>query len=625
MADIVFVAPYQEIANLARSMYGGDGKEIVSVTARLEAGVAAARAAVQAGAVVLISRGLTARLIAGVLPDIPLVEIKFTGYDLLRAYRQGQTYPGPLAVVDGAEVVAGVATLEKILGITNTSLKVVLDDSRDYSAGVDQAAAQGARCVMGNQAVVQEAMQRGLNGVVIGSGREAVAQALDAARQILAIHRLREANARQIDAIINAVDYGILAIDNTGKITAINAEARRLLGLADDAANVIRHKFISNMQKCLTTGERAFGEVEKLASDTQVVVNRQPITARGEVIGAVATLQELKRLQDIEHQTRRELARRGRVARHTFADIDTKSAIMQRVIAQAKRFAAFDATVLILGETGVGKEYFAHAIHQASSRSKGPFVAVNCAAIPDNILESELFGYAEGAFTGARKGGKTGLFEQAHNGTIFLDEIGEMPEKLQTRLLRVLQEHEVYRLGDDRIIPVSIRVIAATNRDLSTMVEEKRFRQDLYYRLDMLTLRIPPVRERPEDIEMFVRQFLQEFNQKYHTVITGIEPAGMALLTAYDWPGNIREIYNLVGRLAALATGSVITREEVAYCLQGRLSVEKGQRGLRAAEAAAIRDALAKTGGNKKRAAALLGIGRATLWRKLKKLNQAQP
>lgn len=625
MADIAFIAPYQEIANLARAICGADDREVDFVTARAEAGVAAARAALQAGAIVLISRGLTARLIAEALPDTPLVEIKFSGYDLLRAYLQGRTHHGSLAVVDGPDVVDGVATLEKIMDITDISLKVVLDDSRDYSIGIERAVAQGARCVLGNQAVVQEAVRRGLNGVVIGSGREAVMEALASARQILAIHRLREANTQQIDAIINAVDYGIMSIDNSGTVSAINAEAKRLLGLAGEAADAAQDKFVNNMRRCLTSGERIFGEVVKITPTVQVVINRQPITVRGKVSGAVATLQELQRLQDIEHQTRRELARRGRVARHTFADIVTRSAIMQRVVAQAQRFAMFDATVLILGETGVGKEYFAHAIHRASSRSTGPFVAVNCAAIPDNILESELFGYAEGAFTDARKGGKAGLFEQAHNGTIFLDEIGEMPEKLQTRLLRVLQEHEVYRLGDDRIIPINIRVIAATNRDLSTMVEEKRFRQDLYYRLDMLTLRIPPVRERPEDIAMFIRQFLREFNQKYHTAITDIEPAGMTLLTAYDWPGNIREIYNLVGRLVALATGSVITREEVAYCLQGRLAVGKGQRGLKAAEAAAIRDALAKTGGNKQKAALLLGIGRATLWRKLKKLSSQQP
>lgn len=624
MADIVFIAPYQEIADLAQDLYGRDG-DVNVVMARLEAGVAAAQSAVQGGAVVLISRGLTARLIATALPDIPLVEIKFTGYDLLRAYRHAQTQQHPVAVVDGPEVIAGVTTLEEILDLPAASIKVPLEDFRDYSIGVERAVALGARCIIGNQAVVQEAVRRGLAGVVILSGREALHQAMDAARQILAIHRLQTANARQIDTIINTVDYGILAIDAAGNVTAINAEAKRLLGLADNGGGVARHKFIQKMRACITTGEKAFGEVERLGAGTQVVVNRQPITAMGDIIGAVATLQELKRLQDIEHQTRRELARRGRVARYTFADIETRSPLMRRVIDQAKRFAAYDAPVLILGETGVGKEYFAHAIHQASSRSKGPFVAINCAAIPENILESELFGYTEGAFTGARKGGKTGLFEQAHMGTIFLDEIGEMSEKLQARLLRVLQEHEVYRLGDDRVIPVDIRVIAATNRNLSAMVEEKRFRQDLYYRLDMLTLYIPPVRERPGDIEMFLRQFLQEFNRKYRTAITGIEPAGLALLIAYDWPGNIREIYNVVGRLAALASGPVITREEVQYCLQGRLAVRTERRGLKAAEAAAIREALAKTGGNKQKAAVLLGIGRTTLWRKLKELDKHQP
>jgi len=323
------------------------------------------------------------------------------------------------------------------------------------------------------------------------------------------------------------------------------------------------------------SSEQQTGLVEKFGTHIEVVVNYHPITLNGVTYGMVATLQELKRLQDIEQKTRRELAWRGWVAKHRFSDIFSRSPNMLRLIEDAMRLAGYEATLLILGETGVGKEYFAHAIHNASRRKKGPFVAVNCASIPESILESELFGHSEGAFTGAKRGGKMGLFEQAHGGTIFLDEIGEMAEKCQARLLRVLQEHEVYRLGDDRTITVDIRVIAATNRDLWNMVQEKKFREDLYYRLEVLTLEIPPLRERKVDVEGFVQQFINHYNRQYNASVTGINPEGQTLLLQYDWPGNIRELRNVVGRMVALAGTTEITAQDVTRCLGSRFQTDK--------------------------------------------------
>ena len=385
----------------------------------------------------------------------------------------------------------------------------------------------------------------------------------------------------------------------------------------------VRETLIAKLRQCMSDGDKQLGAIEKLAPGVEVVANYQSIISNGEVIGGVATLQELRHFQAVERKAREELARRGRMAKYNFFDIKSESPTMLTAITDAKRFAKYDATVLILGETGVGKEYFAHAIHLDSNRKNGPFVAVNCAAIPENILESELFGYAEGAFTGAKKGGKTGLFEQAHGGTIFLDEIGEMSENLQARLLRVLQEHEVYRLGDDRVTPVDIRVIAATNQDLQEMMQSGRFREDLYYRLDVLTVEIPALRERKPDIKVFIDLFIAEFNTKYRTSIEGIDPGGMELMLQYDWPGNIRELHNIIGRLAAQAVNAIVSVEEVRRILKKRLcpvtpEIEiLGQRA-RLVDQSAIREALIKTGGNKQKAAELLGIGRATLWRKLK-------
>lgn len=617
---IVFISPSTEAAALATGMTAGE-QDIEIVATRLHEGVKAARAAVRTGARVLISRGFTYHMIAEKLPHIPLVELEFSGYDILRAYLEAEKTGKSIAIVDSLAVIEGATSVEDILGVKDKSLKIVVNSYQDYAVGIDQAVAAGAGCVIGNQAISQRAVARGLCGIVIGSGQEALNRAFLTARHLLAVEQLRDANAQQIETIINSVDYGILAINKEAGITAVNNEADRILSLAG-VDGTARQTLVGRLQRCMADGDRHIGIIEKIAADVEVVVNYHSIISHGQVIGGVATLQELGHFQAVERKTREELARRGRMAKYSFLDIKSESAGMRTAIADAKRFARYNDTVLILGETGVGKEYFAHAIHLASDRKNGPFVAVNCAAIPENILESELFGYAEGAFTGAKKGGKTGLFEQAHGGTIFLDEIGEMPENLQARLLRVLQEHEVYRLGDDRVTPVDIRVVAATNRDLPAMVEAGRFREDLYYRLDVLTVEIPPLRERKPDIAMFIRLFVAEFNAKYRTAIERVEEPGMELLLKYDWPGNIRELHNIVGRLAAQTAEPVITVEEVRRVLKSKLPAGQpvAERRIRPVDAAAIRAALAQTDGNKQKAAELLGIGRATLWRKLKRL-----
>lgn len=326
---------------------------------------------------------------------------------------------------------------------------------------------------------------------------------------------------------------------------------------------------------------------------------------------------------------------RGHVAKYSFDDILGKSAKIKSAIEKARRFGSVDATVLIYGETGVGKEIFAHAIHNVSPRKDGPFIAVNCAAVPENLLESELFGYAEGAFTGAKKGGKKGVFEMANGGTIFLDEISEMSDKLQTRLLRVLQEYEIMPLGDARLISVDVRVIAATNSDLRGMVEKKLFRSDLYYRINVLTLVVPALRERREDIPILVDHFLQVSNKKFQKNIKGIEPRGIDLFYAHEWPGNTRELQNIMERLVILTDGDYISADLVAESLyisqikpnptsspqlQFKTKPQKPQTKA-SFDKKAILNALAATDGHKKKAARILGISRTTLWRRMKKYN----
>jgi two-component system response regulator AtoC len=302
------------------------------------------------------------------------------------------------------------------------------------------------------------------------------------------------------------------------------------------------------------------------------------------------------------------------------------SAEMQVLYRTVEKIADFKSTVLIMGESGTGKELLARAVHNCSSRKNKPFVAINCGAIPENLLESELFGYVRGAFTDAVRN-KRGLFEEADEGTLFLDEIGELPLGLQVKLLRVLQEEEIRRVGENRPKPVDVRILAATIRNLGDEVKAGNFREDLYYRLNVLSLKIPPLRERADDIPLLVDHFLQRCNTKLKTDISGFSPEAMRMMIEYEWPGNVRELENLIERAVILCDGDKITpdllTEKVSqstsksnsFILEGQLSIKKT---VHEVELELIKRALAKTGGNRTRAARLLEISHRTLLYKLK-------
>ncbi|MCG8555604.1 MAG: sigma-54 dependent transcriptional regulator [Proteobacteria bacterium] len=323
-----------------------------------------------------------------------------------------------------------------------------------------------------------------------------------------------------------------------------------------------------------------------------------------------------------ENRALREAARRE----HGFADMLARSKAMQVVFRAVRKVAAHKTTVLIQGESGTGKELVARAVHQLSARSAKPFVAVNCGAIPETLMESELFGHRRGSFTDATSD-KPGLFEQAHAGTLFLDELGELPLGLQVKLLRTLQEGSVRRLGDTRDRTVDVRVVAATVRDLRREVEAGRFREDLYYRLNVLQINVPPLRERPEDIPLLMEHFLERSNARLGTQIRGIHPKARKLLMGHPWPGNVRELENLIERAAVLSDSDLLTLEDLPERLRepedpvavavgrGDLSIKRASRRI---EQTLIRRALEKTGGNRTAAAKLLEISHRALLYKMK-------
>jgi transcriptional regulator with PAS, ATPase and Fis domain len=364
-----------------------------------------------------------------------------------------------------------------------------------------------------------------------------------------------------------------------------------------------------------------------------IVTNRVPIVVGGRPVGVVCTFNEADRIRRAEQNLRGSLKAKGFRARYRLDDLVTRDGALLALKELAAIYAATDATVLLEGESGTGKELFAQGIHTTGSRAKGPFVPVNCAAIPESLLESELFGYEEGAFTGAKRQGKSGFFEMAHKGTLFLDEVGELPLAIQARLLRVLQEREIIRVGGARVIPVDVRIICATNRNLAGWMESGNFRPDLYYRLNVLPLRIPALRERKDDIPLLAEIFLKA-NLPTEFPFPGEGAFGeiASALRVHDWPGNVRELRNAMERLAIAASvqpgkplKSILLQvwtPVTRHGLSGRNAFCAGGGGLkemtRAFEREAIRALLDAHGQNQAEVAGILGISRMSLWRKIR-------
>ncbi|HWQ08596.1 MAG TPA: sigma 54-interacting transcriptional regulator, partial [Holophaga sp.] len=364
----------------------------------------------------------------------------------------------------------------------------------------------------------------------------------------------------QISSLLDYLDDGLLMVGHTGLVHAGNRRAREILGTDMNVVGVRAADLFPGVPfaRALKAGAGMGPTLVKLQG-RDVSLKVVPIFKAGERLGALAIVNSFDAQEKVQQRLRSQLLGKGHRGRYSFEDILTQDPGLQEVKLAARRKAASDASVLISGETGTGKELFAHAIHNASPRKGWQFVTVNCAALPESLLESELFGYEEGAFTGARKGGKPGLFELAHKGTIFLDEIGEMDLGVQARLLRVLESREVMRIGGDRMIAVDIRIIAATNQDLWQRVEAGRFRKDLYYRLNVLPVQIPPLRARPGDIPFLLERLAQDGRARFEFTDEAHE-----LLVHHAWPGNVRELKNLVDHLAILGSPVVEARDLAA-------------------------------------------------------------
>ncbi len=450
-----------------------------------------------------------------------------------------------------------------------------------------------------------------------------------------------------LEAIFSSTQDAISVVDDKGLGLLINPAYTRLTGLTSkevlgEPATVDIAEGESVHLRVLRNKAPVTGVSMKVGPGKKpVIVDGAPIMVRGELKGSVAVihdLSEISRLAEELEQARRRI--RNLEAKYEFEDIAGKSPELLKALEQAKNAAPTPATVLLQGESGTGKELFAHAIHNASGRS-GQFIRVSCAAISETLLESELFGYVPGAFTGADKKGRKGYFETASGGTLFLDEIGEVSLRLQARLLRVLQEKEIVRVGDSQPVPVNTRLIAATNKDLEQAIRKSTFRADLFYRLNVVPLQIPPLRKRKEDLCELVRLLLRKINQEYGRNINGPSREALQHLRSYHWPGNVRELENVLRRaVISMHISDTIIRQkhlpqlcrpsedEQLYAARpgdfaGELPEKTFSQLKREWERELIKQALARSGGNRAKTASLLGISLRNLYNKLKKYGLA--
>jgi PAS domain S-box-containing protein len=441
-----------------------------------------------------------------------------------------------------------------------------------------------------------------------------------------------------LEAVIESTEDAISVADEHGNNIIVNPAYTRITGMPPEAV-IGKHATVdiaegeSMHMKVLQTGRRVKNVHMKVGpAKKEVIVNVAPIFVEGRIRGSVGVIHDISEIMSLTEELAhaRKLIRHLK-ARYTWDDIIGGSPAVDHAKEQAIRAAGTPATVLLRGESGTGKELFAHAIHNASSRKKGQFVRINCAALPEELLESELFGYEEGAFTGALKGGKKGLFEEASRGTIFLDEIGEISLSLQKKLLRVLQEKEITKVGSTMPVSVDVRVIAATNADLELKVREGTFREDLYYRLNVLPILLPPLRKIREDVPLLVEHTIFKLNQEYGREVQDISPEALDSLMQYHWPGNVRELENVIGRaIINMQPGEkvidtehlpLLECERVSEVFLGSEQAEAKTLAQAAADAekAAIRRALQETKGNREQAAKLLDTALRNLYYKIKK------
>ncbi len=601
----------------------------------LDDAIPVAKKMVTDGAVAIIAMGGTAKVLEEHV-SVPVIPIRVGILDIIKAVEIAKNFSHKIAITTEIPV-KGIDLIEKLYNVTVK--QIIFTDKNDFLYGLTKAVHDGCEVIIGkSKLAVELAEQYGAKGVLVTYDTDILSEAINEAIRMAVLRRREREQYILLETIFDTLSEGIIVVDRNATITRFNLAASHILRRLpkEMIGSRINDHFAALKMEAVLQDKVIFNNELVTIGDLQILVKNTPIVLDEKIIGVVSTFRQTSEIQKMDSKIRKALRKKGFKAQYTISHFAAKSPRMKDIIREARQYAQVDLTILLIGETGTGKEVLAQSIHNLSSRRRGPFVAINCSVLPDNLLESELFGYEEGAFTGARKGGKPGLFELAQHGTILLDEINTIPLNLQAKLLRVLQEREVMRVGGAQIIPVDVKIIAAANQDIFRDLEGKRFRPDLYYRLNQLCITLPRLQDRKEDIPELAQVIFNDLCRKFSKKLFPLPSSCIRRLQTVPWHGNVRELQNFLGRLALLCESEdevtkninkIFGKKQHYHPIDQASTLNKTtksdkyeERSLVGQEKLIILQTLKECNNNISEASRQLGISRTTLYRKMNKL-----
>lgn len=642
MLNIGIIVP-SELVGVAESVSSGFKENLNVVEGSMGKAMELAKDFETKGYNAIIVRGGTGLLLNEYNINIPVVQIPITEIDIFNAVNDAKKLDTKFVFFAFKNMLGPIESFMKISGKEYPVIEV--ETEKDVEKKLEEISYEGFKVVVGGGIINKFTLKHNIEPVVIKTGKESIITAINEAIRITNTKFIEKQQFERFRAIIQNTNDGIVGIDKNGYISVFNSSAEELFKIKSwDVLGKHINSILPDLEltRVLESG-LLDSENIKNVEGKNLMISNIPIKINGKVTDAISLIQDVSKIQNMEKKIRREIITTGMYTRYTFEDIIGKSETSKEVTRIAKEYAKVDSSILIEGETGTGKEILVQSIHNYSKRSKGPFVAVNCAALPESLLESELFGYAPGAFTGADRKGKQGLFELAHNGTIFLDEICELKPSVQSSFLRVLQEKQVMRIGDNKVTPIDVRVIVASNKKLEPLVEAGKFREDLYYRINVLKIEIPPLRDKKEDIPDLLSHFIENYSNKLGKPIVNLSDEALEYITLYDWPGNIRELKNFVERLMVVTKSTELGLSDIKDRFSSVLKLKTDYKtkepvenvnkktnkdyksnhkhNIKFNEKEEIMNKLRENMGVINYTAKSLGISRTTLWRRMKEYN----
>lgn len=635
MKPILVVAPNVEIESYAREI-AAEYTDVQVELALYDNAVVLAKEYVEKGVEIIISRGGTAKLLKKFLPEVPILEMKVSLFEVVNAINSAKKYGDNICVVGFRNILEDVHNLSEIL---NVKLTVeYFDDEGYWEEFLNSLISEGKTidALLGGVTAEKIAKEYNIPSVPIKMRKDDIEKSILEARQLLKFLEKNKKMERSFELVFDHIKEGVIVLDSDKNIEIFKpisglfsyVDENNIVGKPID--EVINDKEIIDLAN---DNESVNDQIIDIQGN-KILINKFPLQLENKNFGIIITFEDITEIKKNEEIIRKELLDKGHIAKYNFSDVKGESPEIVKIKNNAKKISESESTILIYGESGTGKELLAQSIHNASPRKNKPFVAVNCASLTKNLMESELFGYEGGAFTGSKREGKRGLFAEAHLGTIFLDEIGEIPMEIQANLLRVLQEKEIKPVGSNRIIPIDVRIIAATNKNLLGEVKQGNFREDLFYRLNVLEIIMPPLRERRSDIPLLARIFIDKLKGSFNHNIE-IEDSALEELSKYDYPGNIRELGNILERILILFDGKFTQKNVRNFFIQENSFINKYEKqslenkkdlidlSINEEEPPTLEDVkleyiykiLDKYDGNQTQASKVLDISRTQLWR----------